>query len=66
MPIPSNERKIEKGTATPGDNDLTQADLRFVHELAEPLTAIGNFLEAASHLHNAQQSVGTREAHGGL
>ncbi len=53
MSTPPKERKTEKGSAAPQDNDLTHACLAFIHELAEPLTAIGNFLEAANRLHNA-------------
>ena len=50
MPTPSGARKSEKGQR---HGDLTQACLALVHELAEPLTAIGNYLDAAIRLHDA-------------
>ncbi len=36
-----------------GDASLRQACLALVQELAEPLTAIGSYLDAASRLHDA-------------
>jgi two-component system sensor kinase FixL len=53
MPTPPEARKVEKGSPNPRQNELREACLTVVHELAEPLTAIGNYLEAASRLHDA-------------
>lgn len=50
MPTPSEARKNEEGQ---GHGDLRQACLALVHELAEPLTAIGNYLDAAKRLFDA-------------
>jgi phosphoglycerate-specific signal transduction histidine kinase len=59
MPTLPQARKVEKGSPNPQDNELRQACLTFVGELAEPLTAIADYLEAASLLHDAD----TRSAH---
>jgi two-component system, LuxR family, sensor kinase FixL len=50
MPMPPEARKSEEGQ---GRGDLGPACLALVHELAEPLTAIGNYLDAAIRLYDA-------------
>lgn len=47
MPTPPEARKSEEGQ---GNGDLRQACLALIHELAEPLTAIGNYLDAGLRL----------------
>lgn len=43
--------------ADPADSgDQTEACIALVHKLAEPLTAIANYLEAAARLHRADSS----------
>ncbi|MGO8914283.1 MAG: hypothetical protein ACLQJR_00070 [Stellaceae bacterium] len=53
MPTPPEDRKGEKDPPSQPHGDLRQACLAIVQDLAEPLTALGNYLEAASRLHEA-------------
>ncbi len=53
MQTPAEAGNAEKRSPNPRHNEAKKACLPFVHELAEPLTAIANHLEAASRLHDA-------------
>jgi hypothetical protein len=51
MPTPADARKGEEGQPGQQHGDLKHACLALVQEMAEPLTALANYLEAASRLH---------------
>ncbi|MGO8919991.1 MAG: hypothetical protein ACLQJR_29175 [Stellaceae bacterium] len=53
MQMPPEAWKGEDGPPNQRHGDLRQVCVALVHELVEPLTAIGIYLEAASRLHDA-------------
>jgi hypothetical protein len=56
MPTTPEGRKGGEGPPSQRHGDLTRACLALVQHMAEPLTAIASYLEAASHLHRANTS----------
>lgn len=53
MPTSADPHKREQSPPSQQHDDLKQACLSLVQDMSEPLTAITNYLEAASRLHLA-------------